>query len=157
MENTKKPAAFSRVIHPLLPPLRLVMRLSAMMPMTSSMMAALSTVVPTRVLSRPSSRRVSTVMPTLVAARIQPMNRALSSFSWQYPAPNPSMNSIAPTKPSPMGTSTPASAMSVAARPLRFNSFRSVSRPLVNRIMMTPIWEKVFSTSISSGEGFVSP
>ena len=127
------------------------------MPMTSSMMAAESTVVPTRVLSLPNSRRVSTVMPTLVAARMQPTNSALSSLSESAAAPKPPMKHSAPIVPSAMGTITPAQAMAVAARPLFFSSPKSVSNPLENRMNTTPTWEKLCSTSISASVGWMRP
>ena len=46
---------------------------STMMPMTSSMMAALTMVVPTRPRRWPISRRASTVMETEVAVMMVPM------------------------------------------------------------------------------------
>ena len=51
------------------------------MPITSSIIAALSIVVPSSVLSLPSSFRVSTVMLTLVAVMITPINTAVRNFS----------------------------------------------------------------------------
>ena len=78
--KTKKPTAFNSVIQMLPPPLRPVMMLKVIMPNTSSMIAALKIVVPTFVFNLPSSRSVSTVMPTLVAAKIVPIKRAFISF-----------------------------------------------------------------------------
>ena len=79
--KTKKPAALSSVSQMLPLPLIPVTRLSAIIPITSSIIAALRIAVPTFVFSFPSSRMVSTVMPTLVAARIQPTNSAFISFA----------------------------------------------------------------------------
>ena len=52
----------------------LLMMVKAMMPSTSSMMAAPKMALPERVFSLPSSFRVSTEMLTEVAVRITPMN-----------------------------------------------------------------------------------
>ena len=53
----------------------LLMMVRAMMPSTSSMMAAPKMALPERVFSLPSSFRVSTEMLTEVAVRMTPMNR----------------------------------------------------------------------------------
>ena len=52
---------------------------STRIPMTSSMMAALTMVVPTKPFSLPSSRSACTVILTEVAVMIQPIIMALSN------------------------------------------------------------------------------
>ena len=49
------------------------------MPITSSMIAALRMVVPSSVFSLPSSLSVSTVIDTLVAVMITPINTAVKN------------------------------------------------------------------------------
>ena len=51
-------------------------QVSTMMPMTSSMTAALTMVVPRKLFRWPSSCSVATVIDTLVAVMIVPMNSA---------------------------------------------------------------------------------
>ena len=51
-------------------------QVSTTMPMTSSMTAALTMVVPRKLFKWPSSCRVATVMDTLVAVIMVPMNSA---------------------------------------------------------------------------------
>ena len=58
------------------PPLAPSTQVSTTMPMTSSMTAALTMVVPRKLLSLPSSCRVATVMETLVAVMMVPMKSA---------------------------------------------------------------------------------
>ena len=58
-----------------------ITKVSTKIPITSSMIAALRIVVPSSVLSLPISFRASTVMLTLVAVIITPMNTAVKNFS----------------------------------------------------------------------------
>ena len=157
MVKTKKPTALSSVIPTLPPPFIPVITLRVMIPSTSSMIAALKIVVPTRVFSFPSSRSVSTVIPTLVAARILPTNRAFISMPWPAAFPGQPINSKAPTVPRATGTSTPIIAIADEAAPLRLSSRKSVSSPLEKRINTTPICEKLCSTSISASVGCIIP
>ena len=74
--------AFSIVVNTEVPvPLALKTNVRTMITMTSSMMAALTTVVPTVLLSLPSSLRAATVMLTDVAAMIVPIKRPLMNCS----------------------------------------------------------------------------
>ena len=70
-------------------PFRPMMMLRMMMPMMSSRIAAESMVVPAFVLSLPISRRVSTVIETLVAVRITPTNTFRSMMSVSIPTKPP--------------------------------------------------------------------
>ena len=157
MPTTKKPTDLSSVIPMLPPPSKLVIRLSARIPSTSSMIAALRIVVPTLVFSFPSSRSVSTVIPTLVAARIHPTRSAFMSLSCSLSVPIPPINRPVTSVPRAIGTITPIVATIVAAKPLFLSSFVSVSSPLEKRIKTTPICENVLRTSISSLVGSMIP
>ena len=68
-------------------PEKLVTMVRAMMPRTSSMIAAPRMAVPTRERSRPSSRRVWTVMLTEVAVRMMPMKMFCNSTPWAEAMP----------------------------------------------------------------------
>ena len=70
VESTTLPGLDSGFLKPMT-------KVSTMMPMTSSMMAALRMVVPTLPFSFPISFRDCTVMLTLVAVMMTPMNTAL--------------------------------------------------------------------------------
>ena len=106
--------------------------------------------MPTLVFNLPSSRSVSTVIPTLVAARIHPTRRAFMRFSCSLSIPIPPMKKPVTSVPSAIGTITPIVATIVAAKPLFLSSLVSVSSPLEKRMRITPICENVFRTSISS-------
>ena len=109
------------------------------MPMTSSIMAADRMVVPTLPLSFPISLSVSTVIPTLVAARMTPTNTASKRIAESDSAEKPPRKGTAIRNPSPIGTMTPPHAMSVAVSPERFSSPTSVSRPAEKSMRTTPI------------------
>ncbi len=96
-------------------------------------------------------------MPTLVAASITPTNRAFINFAWSPRVYRPPINIAALKVPSAIGTSTPTVAIAVAAAPLFFRALISVSRPLENRIKITPISANVSRTSISGFAGFINP
>ena len=125
------------------------------MPITSSMIAADRITVPTLPLSLPISFSVSTVMPTLVAARITPINTASSiSVLSAASAENPPKKGTASKNPPATGTSTPPNAMSVAFSPERLSSLTSVSKPAENRISTTPISAMPLRKIFSSTPGF---
>ena len=114
---------------------------SAMMPRTSSIIAAPRIALPEWVLSLPISFRVSTVIETEVAVRMTPMNR----FCRYNGADRPELiipgrlKYFATKYPPISGTMTPIKAMTKDAFPVRFNSWTSVSSPAVNISTMTPI------------------
>ena len=70
VENTTLPGLESGFLKP-------ITKVSTMMPITSSMIAALKMVVPTFPCSLPISFRDCTVMLTLVAVMMTPVNTAL--------------------------------------------------------------------------------
>ena len=124
------------------------------MPITSSIIAADKITVPTLPLSLPISFSVSTVMPTLVAAKITPINTASSiSVLSAASAEKPPRNGTASKNPPTTGTRTPPNAMRVAFSPERFSSFTSVSSPAENRISTTPISAMPFKKIFSSAPG----
>ena len=113
--------------------------------MTSSIIAAETSVVPIRVVILPSSLSTDTVMATLVAVRIVPTNTPCTTSVKPLMRPL-KMNGRLMTVPSARGIATPETATRVAATPVRRNSTRSVSRPAENIIMITPILENTSST-----------
>ena len=123
-------------------PFRLRAMVSTIRPSTSSMIAAESTMVPTLLFSLPSSRRVSTVIPTLVAVMMTPMKRQPKRFS----VPK---KSTAMPNPIPRGSNTPPSAMRKETSPVFFRSLRSVSSPAVNMTNITPTSAKALSILFS--------
>ena len=118
------------------PPARLLTRVRATRPSTSSISAAARMVLPTFVSSLPISLSVSTVMLTEVAVRIVPMKISSSRL----------LLSIRPTafaphaRPVPIsrGTITPSRATQKPARPLFFSSCTSVPIPAENISTTTP-------------------
>ena len=89
MAIAKNKMAFSIVLNTEVPvPLALKTNVRTMITITSSMIAALTTVVPTVLLSLPSSLRAATVMLTDVAAMIVPMKSPLMNCS-EPMGPNP--------------------------------------------------------------------
>ena len=70
---------------------------------------------------------------------------------------SPPINRSEPIVPKITGIKTPAIATPVAAAPLRLSSLISVSRPLENKMKITPSCEKLCSTSISVAVGLMIP
>ena len=121
-----------------------ITNVSTMMPITSSIMAAESTTVPTRPLSFPNSRNVSTVIDTLVAVMITPINTHFNASCVECKP----KNGTAMPNPSASGTKTPASATKLAFKPERFSSPRSVSSPAPNMMRITPSSAKNVRNSV---------
>ena len=119
------------------------MTVSTIMPKISSMTAAPKMVLATFVFSLPSSFKVSTVMLTLVAVRITPMNICCRMLS---PAPK----IAAMPHPISRGTMTPMVATMVEETPTFFKSLILVSKPAVNINTITPISEILSIKSVSS-------
>ena len=127
------------------------MMVRAIMPSTSSMIAAPRMAFPERVLSFPSSFRVSTVMLTEVAVSMTPINIFCKK---RLPPASDSiipgrLKSMATAYPPNRGTITPIRAIINDARPLFFSSSRSVSIPAQNIRTMTPISAVFFTKSVS--------
>ena len=126
------------------------MIVSAIIPSTSSIMAAPRMAFPALVFSLPISFRVSTEILTLVAVRITPIKifcsmilaEALDSIM-----PGLLKNQATPRPPA-SGTSTPNSAMTKDALPLLFSSSISVSRPAQNISTITPISDTSWINSV---------
>ena len=133
----KKPRIFSRTSPTLSPPpARLLTRVSATRPSTSSIRAAARMVLPTFVSSLPISFRVSTVMLTEVAVRIVPTNTfsSIPLLSIKPAAAAPHARAV----PMSRGTITPSRATQKPALPLCFSSLMSVPIPAENISTMTP-------------------
>ena len=113
------------------------------MPITSSMIAAETIVVPSFVLILPSSLSTETVIATLVAVSMVPMKilRKMPAVSCT-PSPTPPKG-IEMTKPRIRGIITPASATKTATSPVDLSSLRFVSRPVENIRSNTPIFENI--------------
>ena len=126
------------------------MTVRAMIPSTSSMMAAPKMAFPALVFSLPISFRVSTEILTLVAVRITPIKMFCSMIladALEAIIPGLLKNQATP-KPPASGTSTPNSAMIKEALPLFFSSSISVSRPAQNINTITPISDTSWINSV---------
>ncbi len=124
----------------------LMTMVSTMMPMTSSIIAALIIVVPSSPLSLPRSLSACTVMDTLVAVIMTPMNTFLRNSS--VPGSPKPWKSPESTKPPIRGTSTPQLAIRSALKPTFTSSRRFVPRPAENMRRMTPISAMSLMTSV---------
>ena len=115
------------------------------MPITSSITAAETMVVPSFVFILPSSLSTDTVIATLVAVSIVPMNTQRKMFA--VPRPMLPKGRLI-TRPSTKGTATPAQAISTLARPVFLRSLMFVSSPAENIIKITPTLESTSTVSL---------
>ena len=106
-------------------------------PITSSIIAALTIVCPTSVLIFPSSFKTATEILTEVAVKIVPMNIDLKKFN--VPKPSKPQKQSAIIVPIIKGTKTPIQAIIVDLIPDFTSDFKFVPKPAENIIKITPI------------------
>ena len=128
-----------------------VITVSAIIPIISSIIAAPKIAFPERVLSLPSSFKVSTVILTDVAVKITPIKIfCKKTVPLASDSILPGILKKAPTKyPPTKGTATPKIAITKEAFPLFLSSLTSVSRPAQNINTITPISEELRIKSVS--------
>ena len=123
--------------YPPLPELTPSTIVKTIIPITSSIIAALTIVCPISVLILPNSFNTATVILTDVAVRIVPIKTHLKKLC--VPQPSEPKKKIDIIVPMISGTKTPQQATSVALNPDFTRDLRLVPSPAENIIRITPI------------------
>ena len=126
-----------------------MIRVNAMIPRISSMIAAPRMALPALVESLPSSFRVSTVIETDVAVSTTPMKRCCRNGEQASLSPLPTPIAAASPSPPNSGTITPRRAIMNDALPVFLSSLTSVVSPAVNISTITPISDSSEMNSVS--------